>query len=160
LQGAATEAEAVNSRRDHDLRMNPETAGQREMQERADTERRQKRAKFIRKKEQYERNISLGVNIPQLNAYQMCRVKASLSDLFRGELNPVLEEMMPRTDEYGEWAGFEGTYEQCRHRIREHILLAIGRNSNRRYGERRLNRKLRAATEQSAEILIGIRQVR
>jgi hypothetical protein len=41
----------------------------------------------------------------------MYRVKAGLSDLFRGELNPILEEMMPRTDEYGEWAGFEGTCE-------------------------------------------------
>jgi hypothetical protein len=100
------------------------------------------------------------LNIPQLNAYQMCRVEAGLTYLFRGELNPVLEEMMPRTGEHGEWAELEGTYNQCRHRIREHILLAIGRNSNRRYGERRLNRKLQAATEQSAETLIRIRQIR
>jgi hypothetical protein len=139
--------------------MNPETTAQREMQEHTEAEKQQKRAEFIRKKEQHERNISR-VNIPQLNAYQMCRVKAGLSDSFRGELNPVLEEMMPRTDEHGEWAGFEGTYEQCKHRIREHILLAIGRNLNCRYGERRLNPKLQAAAEQSAETLIGIRQVR
>jgi hypothetical protein len=72
------------------------------------------------------------VNIPQLNAYQMHRVKEGLSDLFRGELNPILEEAMPRTDEHGEWAEFQGTYEECMHRIREHILLAIGRDSNRR----------------------------
>jgi hypothetical protein len=51
LQRAATEAEAANSRRDHDLRMNPEAAAQREMQEHAEVERRQKRAEFIRKKE-------------------------------------------------------------------------------------------------------------
>jgi hypothetical protein len=100
------------------------------------------------------------VNIPQLNAYQMWRVKAGLSDLFRGELNQVLEEMMLRTDEHREWAGLEATYEQYRPRIREYILLAIGKNSNRRYRERRLNRKLPAPTEQSAETVIGIRQVR
>jgi hypothetical protein len=46
--------------------MNPETAAQREMQEHAETKRRQKRAEFIRKKEQYEKRI-----IRQLNAYQM-----------------------------------------------------------------------------------------
>jgi hypothetical protein len=138
--------------------MNPETAAQREMREHAEAERRQKHAEFIRKKEQYEMNISRGVNVPRLNAYQMCRMKAGLSDLFGGELNPVLEEMMSRTDEHGEWAGFEGTYEQCWHRIREHILLAIGRDSNRRYREIRLNPNLQAATEQSAETLI--RQVR
>jgi hypothetical protein len=121
--------------------MNPETPAQRETQEHAEAERRQKRAEFIRKKEQYERNIGRGVNIAQLNADQMCRVKAGLSTLFRGELNPILEEMMPRTDEHGEVAGAEGTYEECRHRIRDHILLAIGRNLNRRYGERSLNPK-------------------
>jgi hypothetical protein len=55
-------------------------------------------------------------------------VKAGLSDLFRGELNPILEEMMSRTEEHGEWTGFEGTYEKYRHRIRKNILLAIGRN--------------------------------
>jgi hypothetical protein len=140
--------------------MNPETAAQREMQEHAEAERREKGAEFIRKKEQYDRTISRGVNISQLNAYHMCRVKAGLSDLFRGDLNPVLEEMMSRMDEHGEWAEIEGTYEQCRHRIREHIFLAIRRDSNRRHGEIRLNPNLQAVTEQSAEILIWIRQIR
>jgi hypothetical protein len=130
LQRTATEAEAANSR-NNDLRMNPETAAQREMQEYTEAERQQKRAEFIKKKEQYKINISRRVTIPQLNAYQMRQVKAGLSYLFRRELNPVLEEMMSRTDKHGEWAGFERTYEQCRHRIREHILLAIRRDSNR-----------------------------
>jgi acetoacetate decarboxylase len=67
--------------------------------------------------------------------------------------------MMPRTDEQEEWAGFEGAYEACMYRIREHILLAIGRDLKRRYGERRQNPKLQAATEQSAETLIEIQQV-
>jgi hypothetical protein len=53
------------------------------------------------------------VNIPQLNADQMRRVKEGLSDLFKGELNPILKEMMPRSDEHEEWVGFEGAYEEC-----------------------------------------------
>jgi hypothetical protein len=36
LQRAATEAEAANSRRDHDLRMNPETATQNTQKQRDD----------------------------------------------------------------------------------------------------------------------------
>jgi hypothetical protein len=57
-----------------------------------------KRADFIRKKEQYEQEINRGVNIPQLNGKQMRRVKVGLSDLFKGDLNPMLKQMMPETD--------------------------------------------------------------
>jgi hypothetical protein len=39
----------VNSRRDHDLRINPETAAQREMQEHAEAERERKHPGFIRR---------------------------------------------------------------------------------------------------------------
>jgi hypothetical protein len=149
------EAEAVNPRRDYDLRTNPQAAAERERQERAETERRRKRTEFIRKKEQYEKNISRGVNIPQPSAYQMQRAKEGLSDLFRGELNPILKQMMPRTGGQEEWA-----YEECMHRIRKHIRSAIGRDSKRLYGERHQNPNLHAATEQLAEILIEIQQVR
>jgi hypothetical protein len=68
--------------------------------------------------------------------------------------------MMPRTNEHEEWLGFEGAYEECMHRIREHILLAIGRDSKRLYRERRTNPKLQAATEKSVEVMVGIQQVR
>jgi hypothetical protein len=131
LRRAAAEAGPMNSRRVYDLRINSELANHREAQEQTETTRRRCCQEFIRKKEQDERHISRGVNIPQLNADQMRRVKEGLSDLFEGELNPILEDMMLRSDEHGEWVGFEGAYEECMHRIREHILLAIGRDSNR-----------------------------
>jgi hypothetical protein len=39
-------------------------------------------ADFIRKTEQYQRDASRRVNIPQLNSNQMGRVRRRLSDLF------------------------------------------------------------------------------
>jgi hypothetical protein len=34
--------------------------------------------------------------------------------------------MMPGTNGHEEWTAFAGTYEESMHRIREHIILAIG----------------------------------
>jgi hypothetical protein len=89
LRRVAMEVDAADSIRDHESRINPHIAAQREMQESAETERQQKCAEFIRKEEQYERNISRGVNSPQLNADQMRRVRERLKALFKGELNQL-----------------------------------------------------------------------
>jgi hypothetical protein len=90
----------------------------------------------------------------------MRKVKEGRSDLFKSELNPLLEQMMLRTEGHEEWVGFEGAYEECMHRIREHILLVIGRDLNRLYGEKRLNPKVQAAAEQSTEVVASLQEVR
>jgi hypothetical protein len=108
-------AEAESRGRDHDLRTNPRWREESEKRAREEAEKDFKCSEFIKKKEQYGRLVSRGVNIPQLNAEQMRRVKEGLSDLFRGELNPILEQMMPKTEEHQEWLGFEGAYEECMH---------------------------------------------
>jgi predicted phage gp36 major capsid-like protein len=46
------------------------------------------------------------------------------------------------------------------HRIREHIIHAIGRDPKRIYGERRLNPDVQTAVEKSAEVMIGIQKIR
>jgi 3-dehydroquinate dehydratase len=72
----------------------------------------------------------------------------------------MMERMMPQSEEWEEWSGFEGAYEEAMHRIREHIIHAIRRDPRRLYGERRLNPDLQAAVEESAEAMIGIQKVR
>jgi hypothetical protein len=160
LRREASIAGAESQRRDHDLRMNPRWKEQSEKRAEEEARRFSKCNEFIKKKEQYERLVSRGVNIPQLNAEQMRRVKEGLSDLFRGELNPILEQMIPRTDDHQEWLGFEGAYEECMHRIRVHIILAIGRDPDRLYGEKRLNPKLQKASEESAETMVNLQKIR
>jgi hypothetical protein len=87
-------------------------------------------------------------------------VKEGLTDLFQGELNPLLEQMIARTEEHSEGLGFEGAYEECLHRIRQHVRLAIGRDPNRIYGARQLNPKLQEASERSAETMVNLQKVR
>jgi hypothetical protein len=92
--------------------VNPALIVQQEEVQRAEAEKRRIREDFIRKKEHYEREISRGMNIPQLNADQMRRMKVGLIDLFKGELNPMLEQMMTEGDDHAEWLGFEGAYKE------------------------------------------------
>jgi hypothetical protein len=111
------------------------------------------RAEFIRKKSQHEKNVSRGVNIPQLNAQQRKNMKNGLSNLFKNELNPMIMRTMPDKGDWDGWLAFEGAYEESVHGLRECITQAIQRNPQQLYGEKRLNPMIQAARDQAAELL-------
>jgi hypothetical protein len=146
--------------RESNLRINPAQERERRQQAENDEQEQLTRTQFIRKKQEYERKLNQGVNIPQLNADQMRQVTIGLSDLFKYEINPMTAKMTPEKGDWDEWLAFEGAYEEGMHRIREHIIRAIGRNPQRLYGEKRLNPKLQTATEEAAEALIAIQTIR
>jgi hypothetical protein len=78
----------------------------------------------------------------------MRRVKQGLISLFAWDINPLLMKFQPERDEDEEgWQAFEGPYEESLHRIRRHIIFALGRKSEQLYGAKRLNPKLQAARE-------------
>jgi hypothetical protein len=68
LRRAAEAAEPADSGRDLDLRANPQLAEEKARQNREEEKRRTTCQEYIRKKDQYERDISRDVNIPQTNA--------------------------------------------------------------------------------------------
>jgi hypothetical protein len=115
---------------------------------------------MIRKKEHYENQTMAGVNVPQLNSEQMRKVKQGLSSLFADEINPMLSKFKPEPGVWETWQAFEGAYEEALHRIREHILRAIGRDPGRLYGQKRINPSLQAASEKEAETVIGLQTAR
>jgi hypothetical protein len=70
------------------------------------------------------------------------------------------ERLLPESNHWDEWTAFKGAYEEAMHRIREHIIRAIGRDPTRIYGQRRINPDLQVAVEKSAEKMIAIQKIR
>jgi hypothetical protein len=64
--------------------------------------------------------------------------------------------MMPEADLCGGWKAFESAYEESMHHLREHIIMAIGRDLRRLYGDKRINPKQQVVPEQGSEIMISL----
>jgi hypothetical protein len=73
---------------------------------------------------------------------EMRRVKKGLVDLFKTEINPIMKEFEPRSDDWDDWLVFEGDYEEALHLIRLHIMRALKRDEKQLHGPRKINPKI------------------
>jgi hypothetical protein len=81
-------------------------------------------------------------------------------ELLKYEINPLLEGMMPKPNDWDSWVAFETIYEIALHKMREIITHIKTRNPDRIYWRRRLIPKLLQAREQEDESLEKIQSVR
>jgi hypothetical protein len=80
--------------------------------------------------------VNRGLNISQLNKGQIPHIKVGLSKLFKSEINPMITNIITEKDDSDGWLAFEGADDESMDGIKQHIVQAIGRNSQRLYGER------------------------
>jgi hypothetical protein len=59
----------------------------------------ERKREFKRKHEEYSENMSLGVNMPQMTQAEMRKVKIGLANLSKTEVNLILGEFKPKTDD-------------------------------------------------------------
>jgi hypothetical protein len=97
--------------------------------------------------------VQSGVNIPPLTRKDKNKLMNPLKELLKIEINPLLEQMMPSSEDWESWLTFEGIYEDALDKIRKIIVTIKGRNIQRLYGTRVLNPKLQQAREQISESL-------
>jgi hypothetical protein len=128
---------------------------QRDEEEQAAVDREGRRAQFIRKRDEYLRQIERGVNIPRLNKEQMRKIKMGLEDLFKYEIDPLVTEFQPDPGDWDGWCVFEGIYEESMHKIRIYILKALNRDTRKLYGVQQVNARLQEAREQRTEQIIN-----
>jgi hypothetical protein len=127
----------------------------RETREQAAVDREGRRTQFIRKRNEYQRQMERGVNIPRLNNEQMRKIKTGLKYLFKYEIDPLMTEFEPNPGDWNGWCAFEDSYEESMHKIRIHILQALNRDTRKFYGVQQVNARLQAAREQRTEQVIN-----
>jgi uncharacterized protein YpbB len=54
-----------------------------------------RRTEFIRKRDEYLRQMERGINIPRLNKEQMRKIKTELEDFSKYEINLLMTEFQP-----------------------------------------------------------------
>jgi hypothetical protein len=68
---------------------------QRDEEDQATVDREGRRTQFIRKRDEYLRQIERGVNIPRLNKDQLGKIKTGLEDLYKYDINRLMIELQP-----------------------------------------------------------------
>jgi hypothetical protein len=83
----------------------------------------------------------------------MQKVKKGFFDLFKIEINPIMKEFAPRSDDWDDWLLFEGAYQEALHLIRLHIMKALKCDKKQLYSPRRINPKIEEARARKSEEL-------
>jgi hypothetical protein len=84
----------------------------------------------------------------------MNKLKNPISEIFKTEINPLLEQLMPEADNWASWQAFEGAFEHALYEIRKIILVTKGRDKGTLYGTKFIKPLLQSAREQTCEALI------
>jgi hypothetical protein len=98
-----------------------------------------KEKKFRRKHEEHSNKMSLGVNILQMTQAEMRNIKVRLADLFKTEINLIMREFEPRTNDWEDWQAFERAYEEALHLLRLHIVKILKRDEKKTDGFSKVN---------------------
>ena len=100
----------TTTRRPQNDRTNTEDENRREMIE-----------YYVEKRRELMELEDKGVNLRCITKEEAFKVKEGLESLFKNELIPKIEMMLPRSEDHEEWLAFEGAYLECLDIIRGHI---------------------------------------
>jgi hypothetical protein len=103
--------EQPHQRNESSLGINPAQMREREHEAEKSEQERMMCAHFIRGKLEYEKKLNQAVKMLQLNTEQIWRVTIGLKDLFKYEINPMTQKMIPEKDDWDGWLAFERGYE-------------------------------------------------
>jgi hypothetical protein len=109
---------------------------------------------YIQKRSNLLTLVHSGVNLPPLTMKDKRKLRFPLKDLFEYEINPLLEEMLPKTDDWDSWLAFEGLYEDALDKVRKLIIHTTGRDVRRLYGTRTINVALQTAREKATDEMV------
>ena len=115
---------------------------------------------YIRRRRELLELEEKGVNLRCVNKDEAAKIKEGLQSLFKNELTPKLEMMIPEPGNERSWLAFEGAYLECLNIIRRHIAEAQEIPANKIYRRkdppRRINKaKQKQMAEQTINKLIS-----
>jgi hypothetical protein len=115
----------------------------------------ERKREFRQKHKEHSDTMSLGVNMPQMTQTEMRKVKVGLADVFKTEINPIMGEVIPRTDDREECQVFEGPYEEALHLLHLHIVNTLRRLETKMYCFKKVNPRIQKVRGERREELFA-----
>ena len=104
-------------------------------------------------------------HLPKLDREKRKLISVGLSDLFKSEIIPLINNFKPEVfndvemDEDIKWMAFEGAFEESLHRIRKHIAIKLNLDPSRIYSIRKNNKWINRNGEVLADIQTRIKRL-